>query len=244
MNEQFDIFIKKFDLNDKNIMLKYKHSLRVQKISEKIAKSENYDKEKYELSSLIGLLHDYGRFYQWKKYKTYKDKDSIDHGDYGAKELFESNQITKFYKNKNNYNIIYEAIKYHNKYKIPDDVQSKEMCNLIRDADKLDILYMYTIGIFTPKEKGNITKKIKETFYKHKLINSKDIKADIDIMIRTLGLIYDLNYNYSYVYLKQDKIIEKIYDKVKDKEKLKPYFEEIYKYIERKIGDENVRKEI
>ena len=28
------------------------------------------------------------------------------------------------------------------------------MCNLIRDADKLDILYMYTIDIFKLTEKG------------------------------------------------------------------------------------------
>ena len=145
MNEQFNIFMKKFNLNDKSIKKKYDHSLRVQKKCEEIAISKKYNKEKYTLASLIGLLHDYGRFYQWDKYKTFTDKDSIDHGDYAVKKLFEENEIIDFYKNKNNYIIIYESIKYHNKYEVPKEVQSKEMCNLIRDADKLDILYMYTI---------------------------------------------------------------------------------------------------
>ena len=237
MNEQFDLFIKKFDIKEEKIKLKYDHSLRVQKICEKIAKDEKFKEEDYKIASLVGLLHDYGRFYQWKKYKTYEDKKSIDHGDYAVERLFENNEIKDFYKNTENYNIIYEAIKYHNKYKVPDKVESKKMCNLIRDADKLDILYMYTIDIFKLTEKGAVAPKIKEDFYNHKLINSKDIKTDIDVSIRSLGLIYDLNFKYSYTFLKENKIIEKIYKKLQNKEILKPYFEEINKYIESKIGD-------
>ena len=238
MNKQFELFVKNFDLKEEKIKLKYNHSLRVQKICEEIAKSEKYTKEDYKLASLIGLLHDYGRFYQWQKYKTYDDKKSIDHGDYAVERLFEKNEIKDFYKNKENYDIIYEAIKYHNKYEVPKEVKSIQMCNLIRDADKLDILYMYTIDIFKQVEEGDITKKIKEDFYSHKLINSKDIKSDIDITIRSLGLIYDLNFKYSYIYLKENKIIEKMYKKLKNKKILKPYFEEIIKYIERKTGDQ------
>lgn len=237
MNEQFDKFIKEFNLKDKNIKKKYDHSLRVQKICELIAKNEKYDIEKYELASLVGLLHDYGRFYQWKKYQTYNDRDSLDHGDYAVKELFDNNQITKFYQKEKNYKIIYEAIKYHNKYKIPENVKSKEICNLIRDADKLDILYMYTINELVLNEEGIVTDKVKEIFYNHELLNNKYIKAKIDISIRTLCLVYDLNFKYSYVYLKEKQIMNKIYNKIKEKEKFKPYFEEINKYIERKIGD-------
>lgn len=238
MNEQFEIFIKQFDLNEKNIKKKYDHSLRVQKICEALATSEKYTEENYELASLVGLLHDYGRFYQWQKYKTYRDKDSIDHGDYAVERLFENNEIKNFYNNKNNYNLIYEAIKYHNKYEVPKTVESKELCNMIRDADKLDILYMYTIGELTLREQGEISDEVKEIFYSHKLLDNKYINSNVDITIRTLCLIYELNFNYSYKYLKENQIIEKMYNKLKNKEKLKPYFEEINKYIERKTGDE------
>lgn len=237
MNEQFNIFIKNFDTKDENIKRKYNHSLRVQKICEKIAKTEKYTEENYELASLIGLLHDYGRFYQWQKYQTYEDEKSIDHGDYAVERLFKNNEIKNFCSNKKYYNIIYETIKYHNKYEVPQNVESKEMCNLIRDADKLDILYMYTIGELELKEEGQVSDKVKEVFYSHKLLNNRYINSKIDITIRTLCLIYELNFNYSYQYLKDNKIIEKINQKAKDKEKLKPYIEEIKKYIERKTGD-------
>ena len=37
MLEEFEKYISKYDLNDENIKLKYNHSLRVMKLSEKYA---------------------------------------------------------------------------------------------------------------------------------------------------------------------------------------------------------------
>ena len=234
MNEQFDKFIENFDINDNNIKKKYDHSLRVQRISEEIASSENFDKEKYLLASLIGLLHDYGRFYQWEKYKTYSDRESIDHGDYAVQRLFDKGEIKNFYNSHDNYNVIYEAIKYHNKYEVPLNVESMNLCNLVRDADKLDILYMYTIGELSLMEDGEVSDSVSKAFFEHRLIDNKLIKSKIDISIRTLCLIYDLNFNYSYKFLIDNSIIEKIYENVKNKEKLKVYFDEIKRFLERK----------
>lgn len=52
--------------------------------------------EDIELAELIGLLHDIGRFEQVRLYHTFVDKDSINHGEYGAKILFEDGLIRKF----------------------------------------------------------------------------------------------------------------------------------------------------
>ncbi len=230
--EEFTKFAEKFNLNDPMIKLKYNHSMRVQKLCEQIARSEN---ENIKLASIIGLLHDYGRFYQWQDYHTYNDLVSIDHGDYGVQKLFEENEIKSFYQEEKIYKIIYEAIKYHNKYSVPKEVESKIMCDIVRDADKLDILYLYKIGELKIKELGSVSEKVKDSFYKHNLINNKDIKSEIDITIRTLGLIYKLNFLYSYKYLDKNNIIKEIFNKLKDKEKLKPYFDEIEKYIKEKL---------
>ena len=77
-----------------------------------------------------------------------------------------------------------------------------------------------------------------DTFNKHLLINSIDVVAEADKLIRTIALIFDLNFKYSYKYLKDNMIIEKLFSKLSEKEKFKSYFDEIEKYIERKIGDE------
>ena len=192
----------------------------------------------YLIKSIDGLLHDYGRFYQWRDYKTFNDRKSVDHGDFAVYKLFDNKEIENYYTDINDYEIIYEAIKYHNKYIVPDDVSSRLMCNIVRDADKIDIIYQHVIGDFSNQGKGVISKNVMDTFNKHLLINSIDVVAEADKLIRTIALIFDLNFKYSYKYLKDNMIIEKLFSKLSEKEKFKSYFDEIEKYIERKIGDE------
>ncbi|MBR3209861.1 MAG: HD domain-containing protein [Bacilli bacterium] len=237
MIEEFKKYVETFDINEPAILKKYTHSLRVKKRSEEIAQSENFNKENYELASAIGLLHDIGRFYQWHKYQTFEDRVSIDHGDYGAEELMGKNLIEKFYSKKENYPIIYEAVKYHNKYSIPDNVKSEKLCNLIRDADKIDIIYMYKIKELNISDEGEISKGVEENFLKEKLVNNKDINSKADICLRTLSLIYDLNYKYSYEYLKKENIIESLYNQISDKEKMKKYFKKTNEFIERRCQE-------
>ena len=237
MQEEFKKYVQNFDLNEEKIELKYAHSLRVQKLCENIAKSEGLAEEDIQLSSVIGLLHDYGRFNQWNEYKTFNDNISIDHGDYAVKKLFDENEITKYYKNKKKYNIIYEAIKYHNKYEVEENVESRIICNIIRDADKIDILEMYKNGELKASSEGEISKKVDENFYSHKQAYNSDMNSKADILLRTLCLVYNLNFRYSFKYLNENKIIESIYNNLENKEKMSKYFEEINKYIESKTGD-------
>lgn len=235
MKPEFDKFVKTFDMNEKSIQKKYNHSYRVEKLCELLTK----DNSKEKIASVIGLLHDYGRFYQWTKYKTFSDKESIDHADYAVTELFEKNKIQNFYQEKEDYKKIYEAIKYHNKYSIPDNVEDRFLCEMIRDADKLDILYMYTTGELKLSEEGEITHKIKDEYYSHKLIKFEFIKTKIDRSINVLSLVYDLYLKDSYKYLKDNNIIDKIYDKIKDKAKFKDYIKEIKKHINKKLREDD-----
>lgn len=240
MNEEFTQFTHNFDFKEKEIKRKYFHSLRVQTLCENIAKEEKLPDDKIAIISAVGLLHDYGRFYQWTKYHTFSDQKSIDHGDYAVDELFNKNHIKDYVKNKKDYSTIYNAIKYHNKYAIPKELKKEDqiMCKIIRDADKLDILYIYTLAGLTSYEKGEITPDIATQFKNHELILSVNRKSKIDYILQTLALVYDLNFSYSFKYLKSNKTIDKIFKQVLNKEKLEPYFIEINKYIDNKIREE------
>ena len=79
------------------------------------------------LASFIGLLHDYARFEQWTKYKTYSDKDSIDHGDLAVKRLFEDNEIINYDLDVNDYEIVYNS--QGKPYFLPDSVY---LCGLFQ----------------------------------------------------------------------------------------------------------------
>lgn len=236
MIEKFKKYVDKFDFGDSNITRKYDHSLRVMELCKGIAKDLGLSNDDILLSEVIGLLHDYGRFMQVNKYHTFSDLKSIDLGDYGVQVLFDNNEISNYWDNKNDYDIIYDAIKYHNKLEIPKglDKRNNMFCQIVRDADKLDILYIFASKIFILPEDDDISLKVKETFEDEKQINRKDEISGADRVITTLALIYDLNYKYSFRYLKKYKIIEQIYDNINDKDKFKYYFDKIFKYIDEK----------
>lgn len=139
--EEFIKYTEKYDLKNENIERKQLHSLRVMEISRQIAEGLELSQEEIELATLIGLLHDIARFEQYTKYNTFRDLESIDHGDLGAEIL--KNEIRKYIENKEFDKIIIKAVKNHNKFKIEDGLTTKEelFSKIIRDADKIDIFY-------------------------------------------------------------------------------------------------------
>ena len=86
MKEEFDKYVQNYDLNNIDIKRKYRHSYRVMNLSKRYATLLGFSKEDIELATVIGLLHDIGRFEQLKVYHTYDDTKSIDHALYGSKK--------------------------------------------------------------------------------------------------------------------------------------------------------------
>lgn len=235
LKETFKNYVETYDMNEVAIARKYYHSLRVMDFCKFIAEENNFSDKDMEISILVGLLHDYARFEQWTKYKTYSDLKSIDHGDLAVEKLFDNNEITDYCKNQEYYDEIYDAIKYHNKIDFSDDisVHNKLICKVIRDADKLDIFYLLGAEEDLMKQDGkNISDKIKEDFYNHKQVSRKDVKNECDNVILSLSMVYDLNFKCSFEYLKENNLIDKMFDNIEDKDKFKKYFEYIKNYIE------------
>lgn len=236
LKEKFFNHAKDYNLEIPENNLKLHHSYRVMDISEKLASELNLSKENIELATLIGLLHDYSRFEQWNTYHTHNDYISIDHGDLAVKILFEDNKIKEFTKKEKNYKKIYNAIKYHNKLKIPFlmNKENKTFCKIIRDADKLDIFYIIA-NRKNDEGKDIISKKVKKYFYKHKTIPHKYIKNKNNKVLQMLCLVYDFYYDSSYNYIKEKDYINKMYKNIENKEMFKEYFEYINNYIDKKI---------
>ena len=201
------------------ITLKINHTHRVVELCENIAKSLNLTDEEIFIAKIIGLLHDIGRFEQWKVYRTYKDADSIDHANLGVEILKKDNYLRKFIKDDKYDDIILKSIYYHNKYEIPNDLSEKEelFIKIIRDADKIYILYIYTIKQIDLPLDNEFTKDIYESLLKGKKINRKYIHTKTDRLSVTLGFIFDINYKYSFEYLKDKKYFDTIVDIYKEK---------------------------
>lgn len=226
---EFDKYVSNYDINNVGIKLKYNHSYRVMKISEEIAKSLNLSEEDISLSALIGLLHDIARFEQFKRYNTFSDGKSIDHGDFGVIILKENNFIRKFIETDEYDNIIFVAIENHNKYKPKEGLNERELLftKIIRDADKIDIFNMSTTELFSGLEnKEDIEnailddEKVMKVKEEKLLVKTKNENEAIDRLLVNLCLAFDINYKKSMEILNKKDYINKIVDffdyKIKD----------------------------
>ena len=216
VNDAFDKYVNNFDLDDKDIQLKYNHSYRVADLSKKYAKLLHFSDEEVLLAEAIGLLHDIGRFEQIKRYNSYDDGNNMDHADYGVFLLFEKGLIKQFWKNENDYELIKFAIENHNKLAIPiiDDERIMKFAKLIRDVDKLDIIYIYA---FLDDVKFNISddsisESVLADIKSHRVverINRNNINNEIAL---SFAYAFDINNN---VIIKEFiKNIEKFYSKL------------------------------
>lgn len=243
MNENFDAFDEyamKYDMNIKEIAYKYNHSYRVVHQAEEISRSIELDEEEKDLASLIALLHDIARFEQWKRYKSFSDTKEFDHGDEGVKILFEDGMIDKFIAKKSDYNVIKSAIKYHNKFQIPTSLSVRETLHsrIIRDADKLDIIYAMSTDklISITDDDSEISEEVKEEFFSHNEIRKEITKSKNDKIILMLALIFDLNYDYSKHRVLDEEYLERILENLKNKKMFKPFIDEGIKYLKGELN--------
>lgn len=216
--DEFMKYTNNYDIENENIDRKIYHSLRVMEISKKIATNMGLENEKIELATLIGLLHDIGRFEQFKIYQTYSDSESIDHGDLGADILKQNNFIRNFIKEAKYDGIILKSVQNHNKYKIADDLNKEEklFCKIVRDADKIDILYE-AIEIFWKNGREEIQNDLISDKVYNEFLSKKPIKKDknmkkngIDKLVLMLAFVFDINFHESLEILKKEDYLNKI----------------------------------
>lgn len=233
----FNEYCDKYDMNNPKIKQRYNHTFRVMKISHNIASSLNLSNEEILLSELIGLLHDIGRFYQITTYENISDKKTIDHADYGCEILFNDNLIEKLNIDNKYYEIIKKSIRNHNKVTLENNMNDKELLfsKIIRDADKLDILYLIGNEDELPKKIEDVTNTCKNYFLEGKIIPYHCIESSGDKVLIYLCYIYDINYKYSFNHIKENSLYEDIYNKLDNKHLFDKYFTNVYQYVNERI---------
>ena len=223
--KEFDKYVNNYDVNNPKIKIKIEHTYRTAEVAKNIAQSLNLDKENVKLAELIGILHDLARFEQIRIYDSFYDEKTFDHANYGVKILFEDGLIKNFLEDRQYDDIIYKAVKNHNKYKIEEGLNDKELLHtkIIRDADKTDIFYVELKDLedesnvlFNLKELGNkhINEDAYKIFAKHELIQKKYMLNDKDEILGLISFIYDYNYKIGLEIVRKNHYIERIVDTI------------------------------
>ena len=232
-------------------------------LSERIARSLGLGDDDTNLAWLIGMLHDIGRFEQLRNYGTFSDAESIDHAHYGVELLFEDGFIEKFVgenaakdlkgtkdlketavkseseeketKEISELDILRTAIWNHSAYRVEEGLTDrvKMFCNIIRDADKIDILkvnYDVTLEVIydvTTEELKNsgVTDEVMKAFMEHHAVLRSLKKTPIDNLVGHAALVFELVYNESFKIVKEQGYIEKMLSYVSDNQDTVKKFE-------------------
>ncbi len=219
--------------------LKVHHTIRVMNLCETIAKSIGLNEEDIELAKLCGLLHDVGRFEQWKCFETFDDSKSIDHAKLGADIIEENDWLHELLQDEEKENIVRNSVFYHNKFKVYKELPEryKTFCNIVRDADKIDILYLYTTKHISPSTKNKaFSEEIYEALLQGREIRKDERKNSADGIAISLGFIFDINFKESVELLKREDYINQEIDMYIERTKNEEFKHQLTKVKERING--------
>ena len=231
----------------RNIEIKKQHSYRVAENAKWLALKLKQDAEGEKIAYTSGLLHDIGRFQQLADFNTFDDAKSLDHADFAIKLLKEKQVLEAA--DEEIRELIFTAISLHNKFQIPKKLSDRELLyiNILRDADKLDILKVITDYYSNKNQKPNhtltwelpkgtvVSKQVAKEILAGKQVSKQSVKTDIDVKIMQLSWIFDLNFRPSIEYVLENRFLEKIYNTLSKSDTIIEIYRKVKVYAENKI---------
>ncbi|WP_297182442.1 HD domain-containing protein [uncultured Enorma sp.] len=220
--EAFDSYVAAYDATNPRIALKVEHTLRVAELCERIAREAGFTPAGVDLAWLCGLLHDIGRFEQLRRWDTFSDAASTSHAALGVEVLFGSKGDTgvadddgsaagtigiihRFIDpNDELEEVIRAAVGFHSDYRLPEDlnVRTHAICDVVRDADKLDILRVAstdtveTVLNATEDEllASAISPTIEDAFFEHRTAHYSERVTPVDYLVNLACFAFELVY--------------------------------------------------
>jgi hypothetical protein len=227
-----------------NIILKEKHTVQVCKEILGIGRSLRLRHDELYVAEIIALLHDIGRFEQYKIYRTFADGKSVNHAELGVEVLQKNrilddvNEVTK--------KLVLKTVKYHNYASLPENETDECIffTKLLRDADKLDI-YRVVTEYYIKKQNGiqnktieldlpnttDISADVCKSLLNKKIVNIRDIKNLNDFKLLQIGWIFDINFSYTFCNVKSRRYIEIIRETLPNTKQTTDIFNIIYQHL-------------
>ncbi len=236
-------FIMESEEYQQNIVLKKDHTLRVCDEIVYIAENLGLSENEILLAEIIALLHDAGRFEQYKKFKTFADARSVNHAELGVEIIKENGLLGGF--DHETENIILKSILFHNRANLPEYEDERVLfySKLIRDADKLDIWkvvleYYYrtdessnpSIELDLPDSPG-ISPEVYETLINHSIVNMNHVKNVNDFKLLQAGWVFDINFHPAFKRIIEREYIPLLRNTLPDSDEINSVFLEIEEYL-------------
>ncbi|NHM26701.1 HD domain-containing protein [Desulfofundulus sp. TPOSR] len=252
LEDWFNQYVKGFYHDDPDVQagirLKEEHTKRVREKILRIGSSLNLGPEDLYLAETIALLHDIGRFKQFALYHTFNDRRSENHALLGIRELERTGVLAALAEEERK--LITRSIEYHNLCTLPPDLPDRLslLARLIRDADKLDILEMFTASLDRKNDKPEAQQisglpdtpgyspVLVRNLLQEQLCYYDDMKNFNDRKLLMLSWIYDINFPRSLSEIARNGYVEKIVARLPKTEEVQKVYEHLQAYIVRRLA--------
>ncbi len=201
-------YAEAFGDNDPRYRLKRIHTLGVLGYMNALLKLEGLDQTQPDLANLAriaAVFHDIGRFEQLRQYGTFFDSRSVDHAALSVRILQETDMLANL--DADSRRRVMEAIAWHNRLEVRlPDPQTRLVCDLLRDADRLDIFRVFatediqdtTAHTLQEAWDAPVADKVKSALLSGKCVNKADRQSAMDIWLTYLGFVNDFHFSAAY----------------------------------------------
>jgi hypothetical protein len=227
--------------------LKIDHTHRVTANMAGIGQSLDLSEEDLLIAGTVGLFHDVGRFKQIELYGTFNDSRSENHATLGTKVLREAGVLEGLPEEERD--TILKAVELHNLRDLPQGLPDRWLlfARLIRDADKLDILEVFTryytgdgtfataLDSYLPDTPGYSATLVGDILSLRRC-NYSDVKNRNDRKLLNLSWVYDINFAYTLAEIVNNGFIDKIMGALPQSQEITAVHRHIMAYVERRLG--------
>jgi len=210
----FERYVQGFDDGDpgvrENMALKADHTRRVCENMVDIGTSLRLSPLDLSVAEAAAFLHDIGRFEQYRRYRTFADSKSEDHGALGVSIIRENRVLAAMPPVQAE--IVLRAVACHNRLSVPESTDERflTILKMLRDADKVDIwrvvteYYRRSTGTRNPAveldlpDEGGVSDIVYESLMRGEPVRMADLRILNDFKLLQMGWIYDLNFSRSF----------------------------------------------
>ena len=228
IQQWFDRYVATFEDIEpegfKNIRLKIEHTRKVCDVMELLAAGEGLSPQQTLIARTTALLHDVGRFPQYRRWRTFRDSDSDNHARLSI-EVIRERGVLEGVADVERLQVE-EAVRFHNLLKMPERLKSPTplFLQLIRDADKLDIWRVFmeffetapedrpsavTLGF---PELPGVSPECLSALAAGRVVTLDSVTRLNDFRLLLVSWAYDLNFSSSHQLLQQRGYIEALAD--------------------------------
>jgi hypothetical protein len=220
--------------------IKVEHTRQVLAVAEEIIQAEKLTGRIAQAGKLGALLHDVGRFPQFRQYRTFRDADSANHAQLSVRHILREGMLEGTPADIRRLTL--GAVYLHNKRVLPP-LASDELrttARIVRDSDKLDI-YRIMIDHFTSKteqnqevvlhvkdEPGVYSPHVLAAMLRREGCDYMDLVYVNDFKLIIVGWMYDLNFAASWRMLAERAYMDTIFATLPDDAQIATFRKQVH----------------